>query len=163
LCSFTVESRIDNGCHRIFVEQTAKKRVNVFRNASRVLYCQRVSNHETRDISIVEKAMNFLQLLVEDIGQATALEVGTFAPLEIKHRMLRCQYLIQISLHEDNAILRWPAIGFAWYLGKELGYNLHDFATRFADPTRVAPQLRRFVVFEVAFGVRCVRAALAVR
>ena len=44
----------------------------------------------------------------------SALEIGTLAPLNVEHRLLRCQDLVQIALHEDNAIAGWLATGFGW-------------------------------------------------
>ena len=110
--SLAVESRIHNGRHGSYVERTIKKTVDAFGDASRVSYRSRVSDHETWDVAIVDSAMNFPQLLLEDIGQATALEVGALAPLVIEHGLLRCQDLLQVALNKDNAIVRRSAFRF---------------------------------------------------
>ena len=68
-----VEGRIDNGRHRGGVERTIKEAVDAVGHALRVLYREGVLHPEASDVALLNKVKNLLQLLREDIGQASAL------------------------------------------------------------------------------------------
>ena len=72
-----MKRRIDHRRHRRHVERAIEEFAEVVGHGVRIPDGIRVPDHETRDLAILNQAMDLLQLLFEDRGQVSLFELGT--------------------------------------------------------------------------------------